>query len=624
MRKILLSLIAITTICTNVWGEVSYDLNTTTKTLTISGTGAIEDFDNWDVSGSHKRPSNWTDNAETVIIEEGVTTIGTSAFHACTSLKHIYIPKSLTLCKERCFQGCTVLANVYYAGTPNEWAQITFTATSTYPYGHPFNASTESKRKFYFYGRETWAASIVLTYGITEVKAYAFYRATDVTGINIPSSVTTIRTRAFNVSSYNSAWVAINKEAAPSTVASDAFNTSTNLYIPNDATGYTVDPWSSFTNKYNVPIEGTMTAEMGAGIKWDLDVDGTLTLNATGANKKINLTGTNTYNSYPWRYFRRLVEKVVIKGEIDDLTESLRWCYGISEIDNQQTTIPSFSNETNKITYSAMFNQRDNIVLKIESASLADASVSNLGSDPWDNAKLDIQLSDNLVISDNADYSTILANCSTYVEKPITLQLGRTLIVDGDQYNTFCSPIALTKEQLNNADIRELESASLVGDELTLNFSEESLDGVEAGKPYLVKPSSELSNPTFTNIAPNSLASAPTPTEIPDVVDFIGVLAPTELEGGNHNILFLGADNELLWPETTANIKGMRAYFEVKGGVAGAAKRARIVMNKEATTDIETVSDERLEVSGRKILRNGQILIIRDGKEYNVMGIMMK
>ena len=213
-----------------------------------------------------------------------------------------------------------------------------------------------------------------------------------------------------------------------------------------------------------------------------------------------------------------------------------------------------------------------------------------------------------------------MANCSTYVKKPITLKLNRTLIVDGEQYNTFCSPIALTAAQLNDADIRALVSSSLDGEDLTLTFSASSLDNIVAGQPYLVKPSSELANPTFTNIAPNSLVSTTTNTET-EYVDFIGVLAPTLLTGDDKNTLFLGADNELLWPEADANIKGMRAYFSVKGDAQQAAKRARIVMNKDAATGLQN-TEHRTQT--QKILRDGQIIIIRDGKEYNVMGMECK
>ena len=44
----------------------------------------------------------------------------------------------------------------------------------------------------------------------------------------------------------------------------------------------------------------------------------------------------------------------------------------------------------------------------------------------------------------------------------------------------------------------------------------------------------------------------------------------------------------------------------------------RIVFHKDNTTDMESV--QHSAISTQKILRNGQILIIRDGKVYNALG----
>jgi hypothetical protein len=44
---------------------------------------------------------------------------------------------------------------------------------------------------------------------------------------------------------------------------------------------------------------------------------------------------------------------------------------------------------------------------------------------------------------------------------------------------------------------------------------------------------------------------------------------------------------------------------------------------KDTTTGVETISDERLSISG-KIIRNGQLIILRDGKIYNAQGVIVK
>lgn len=59
-----------------------------TKILTISGNGSM-----------YNNPSNWEqyrNDIQTVIIEEGVTSIGTDAFRSCSNLTSITIPNSVT------------------------------------------------------------------------------------------------------------------------------------------------------------------------------------------------------------------------------------------------------------------------------------------------------------------------------------------------------------------------------------------------------------------------------------------------------------------------------------------------------------------------------------------------
>lgn len=374
---------------TNVWGTVTYSLNTTTKTLTFSGTGAMDDYTDPNGSGSPRRPATWVFNVQTVVIEDGVTSIGEWVFYGLTNLKYIYIPTSVTQFKAHSFQGCTVLERIYYAGTPNQWANIDFAVTNGYCYSHPFNARTSGYRDFYFYGSTTTrTATIVLSPGITEVKAYAFYKATDIQGINIPSSVTTIRTNAFNVSSYSSAWVAINKSAAPSTVADDAFNKSVNLYVPTTNSYYTGTPWS-FSNKYTQDVSGTCTMSSGYA-SWVLDADGVLTITGHGE------IGTYASSSnYEWVRFRRLVHKVVIQGDengdITSIGNALKWNWAINEVTINQTSIPTSSViGGNSTTFGNLINTNtsDKITLNImDPASRSDASWSNLNSDPWNHSR---------------------------------------------------------------------------------------------------------------------------------------------------------------------------------------------------------------------------------------------
>ena len=75
--------------------------------LTISGTGAMASW-NW-------KGSPWyanKDKIESVVIEDGVTSIGANAFDGCSGLTSITIPSSVTSIGEHAFYGCSGLTSI--------------------------------------------------------------------------------------------------------------------------------------------------------------------------------------------------------------------------------------------------------------------------------------------------------------------------------------------------------------------------------------------------------------------------------------------------------------------------------------------------------------------------------
>ena len=87
--------------------------------LTISGEGDMYDY-SWD-------DTPWYDLSEeitSVIIENGVTSIGTNAFEHLFNLKSVTLPKELTTIGSYAFSYCTDLDDVYYSGTAEQWEAI--------------------------------------------------------------------------------------------------------------------------------------------------------------------------------------------------------------------------------------------------------------------------------------------------------------------------------------------------------------------------------------------------------------------------------------------------------------------------------------------------------------------
>ena len=206
--------------------------------------------------------------------------------------------------------------------------------------------------------------------------------------------------------------------------------------------------------------------------------------------------------------------------------------------------------------------------------------------------------------------------------------IDRTLYRDG-AYNTLCLPFNLNPAEiavspLAGAQVYEFTHATKVSD-AQLDIEVSATDHIEAGVPYLIKwapTSPEIIDDgilTFENVT--ILTNEGQTIGGEDEVRFVGNIARAQMVNGNHNNLFIGANNVLYWPNTDNKLRGFRAYFQVPiDGPAGVPKNthARIVEQHQTATDFEKVQSDN--VQSTKILRDGQIIIIRDGKYYNLLG----
>ncbi|MBR0415044.1 MAG: leucine-rich repeat protein [Clostridia bacterium] len=86
--------------------NVSWHLNPSTGVLTISGTGAMKDY-NWSAS-----PFDGNFFIKTVIIEDGVTTVGYAAFSGCSNMTSVSLGKDITAVKGYAFQNCSSLTDI--------------------------------------------------------------------------------------------------------------------------------------------------------------------------------------------------------------------------------------------------------------------------------------------------------------------------------------------------------------------------------------------------------------------------------------------------------------------------------------------------------------------------------
>ena len=88
--------------------KATWSYDALTNTLTISGAGDMYDF-----SSYSKVPwSTWRNSFNTIIIEEGITSIGNNAFNYCQNTTSITIPDSVTRIGEYSFDDCIKLENI--------------------------------------------------------------------------------------------------------------------------------------------------------------------------------------------------------------------------------------------------------------------------------------------------------------------------------------------------------------------------------------------------------------------------------------------------------------------------------------------------------------------------------
>ena len=251
-------------------------------TLTISGTGAMTDY----VFSDGAPWRSFRSQVKTVVIENGVTSIGNNAFYNCSSLTSVTIPKSVTSIGESAFGDCTSLTSVTI---PNSVTSI-------------------GKAAFY---NCTSLTSVTIPNGVTSIGEYAFYKCSSLTSVTIPDSVTHI---AANTFSGCSALTSVTIPNSVTSIGDSAFYGCTSLTdVYYD--GYGLD-WLAVNGRGQIPNSATFhfkedlygKGTCGVNVNWVMTAGGTLTISGTG-----RISNYDFNNSAPWAKCRAYIKCVVIK-----------------------------------------------------------------------------------------------------------------------------------------------------------------------------------------------------------------------------------------------------------------------------------------------------------------------
>ena len=137
-------------------------------TLTISGTGAMDDYNTytdrapWPFETIHK-----------VVIEDGISQIGTHSFVSRKNIISVSIPNSVTSIGDSAFSSCSSLTSVTIPSSVEEIGEYAFSGC-------------------------TGLTGVTISSGVKVIGGRAFWNCTSLTSVTIPESVVQIEYGAFN------------------------------------------------------------------------------------------------------------------------------------------------------------------------------------------------------------------------------------------------------------------------------------------------------------------------------------------------------------------------------------------------------------------------------------------
>ena len=261
---------------TGRFGDLAYWTLDGTGRLIISGKGAMPDFINDD-----KTP--WRDfrsDIKAVIIEDGITNVGTYAFSYCTHLTSVKFGKGITTIGREAFNGCT---NLKKADIPE---------------------------------------------GVTTIDSDAFHFCTAIESVTIPSTVTTIENDAF--------YGCKNCKSIDMRVKDPVFlewKDSNDDFMPNKQTKCSIAKGADTGYKaaFGDSVNVTFVADKdncGDNATWTLDDNGKLTVSGTGA-----IYDFAANFRAPWDDVSDKIKTVEIEGGITRIgKDSFCQCQNLSSV----------------------------------------------------------------------------------------------------------------------------------------------------------------------------------------------------------------------------------------------------------------------------------------------------
>ena len=301
--------------------NIDFAFDESTGELTLLGSGPLGGISEW-----HLPPWPFdTEQIRSVVIQEGITAVGSRLFADCINLETVSLPDTVTVLRNFAFSGCASLETI----------------------SMPDKLTTIGERVFYDCPK---LRHIVLPDTLTSIGNYAFHNCQSLESIVIPESVTTLEWGAFShctgLSEANipNGTIPISDRLfvgcenlrriyIPATVteieceAFDQCNSLTDVYY-----GGTEQQWNQIsidysawggtnqvlkTAKIHYMAEEPITGTCGDNATWTLQSNGVLTISGTGPMydyqiAEITVTSTEVPQTAPWSDLDNRINTVVI------------------------------------------------------------------------------------------------------------------------------------------------------------------------------------------------------------------------------------------------------------------------------------------------------------------------
>ena len=593
----------------------------------------------------------------------------------------IVIPSTVTQINTRAFEGCTGLTAVHISDL-NQWCSIDFGVKETNPlsYAHhlylngqevvdltiPSTITTIYNSAFYgCYGLKTvtipnsvtriWSSAfnectglttVIMPNTVTQIGNMAFYGCSNLTSINISNSVTSIESAAFQGCS---ALTSIDIPNGVTSIGSFAFGGVRNVNYSGSATG---SPWGAktrngvvdgflvYTDNTKTTLSGCSTAATG-----DVVIPGTVTnIQSSAFDGCKNITSVtipesmntievyafqsctaltsvhiddiaswcnisfNSSNANPLYYAHHLY---VGENEITDLTipdgvSSIggRAFYGCSSITS--VTIP---NTVTSIGIEGFYDCSGLISITCESVNPPTVNSSTFTNVPMN---IPLYVPAGSVTAYQNDYNWSRFDVQEIV--PEATEYTRDVTIG--RYGTICLPKAVAHEDIQGGVFFNIQYAvTNTNDEVIGILMEEEDGDLEAGMAYIFRATADelvlpysgeaVVNPVATNGLVGNLSE--TPLDVPQNMYVLSNNQIRKLAGG------------------TATAGQNKAYIDLtnvtKLNYVPAAAPGRIMLYVEDNNPVVTdVKDNNVEKKPVKLLIEGRVLIIRDGKTYDLLG----